>query len=126
MKKSPMTKLTLKDFQKMFPTDNSCLDFIRLKRYPERIDCPKCGKNSLFHHDNGKKSYSCDHCGYHLSPAAGTIFDNSPYSLTIWFYVIYAMSQTLSGVSAKQIQRETGVTYKMRLAHVQASSLDVG
>jgi transposase len=111
-KKSPMTKFTLKDFQKAFPNDDVCLDYIRNYRYPERIDCPKCGKNSLFHHDNGKKSYSCDHCGYNLSPTAGTIFHKSPTPLTIWFYVIYLMAQTRGSISAKQIQRETGVTYK--------------
>ncbi len=110
--KSPMTKFTLKDFQKTFSNDDICLDYIRVKRYPERIDCPKCGKNSLFHHDKNKKSYSCDHCGYQISPTAGTIFHKSPTPLTIWFYVIYLMAQTRGGISAKQIQRETGVTYK--------------
>lgn len=112
MTKSPMTKFTLKDFQDTFSNDDICLDYIRNHRYPERIDCPKCGKNSLFHHDNGKKSYSCDHCGYQISPTAGTIFHKSPTPLTIWFYVIYLMAQTRGGISAKQIQRETGVTYK--------------
>lgn len=112
MTKSPMTKFTLKDFQKTFSNDDVCLDYIRVKRYPERIDCPKCGKNSLFHHDNGKKSYSCDHCGFKISPTAGTIFHKSPTLLTIWFYAIYVMAQTRGGVSAKAIQRETGVTYK--------------
>jgi transposase-like protein len=107
-----MTKFTLKDFQKTFSNDDVCLDYIRVMRYPERIDCPKCGKNSLFHHDNGKKSYSCDHCGYQISPTAGTIFHKSPTPLTIWFYAIYVMAQTRGGVSAKAIQRETGVTYK--------------
>ncbi len=111
-KKSPMTKFTLKDFQQAFPNDNVCLDYIRYQRYPERIDCPKCGKNSLFHHDKGKKSYSCDHCGFNISPTAGTIFHKSPTPLTMWFYVIYLMAQTRGGISAKQIQRETGVTYK--------------
>lgn len=111
-KKSLMTKYTLKDFQQKFATDDICLDYLRSMRYPERIDCPKCGKNSLFHHDNGKKSYTCDNCGYHLSPTAGTIFHKSPTPLTTWFYVIYLMSQTRGGISAKQIQRETGVTYK--------------
>lgn len=110
--KSPMTKFTLKDFQQIFSNDDICLDYIRFKRYPERIDCPKCGKNGLFHHDKGKKSYSCDHCGYQISPTAGTIFHKSPTPLTIWFYVIYLMAQTRGGISAKQIQRETGVTYK--------------
>lgn len=111
-KKSPMTKYTLKEFQQKFANDDICLNYLRSMRYPERIDCPKCGKNSLFHHDNGKKSYTCDNCGYHLSPTAGTIFHKSPTPLTIWFYVIYLMAQTRGGISAKQIQRETGVTYK--------------
>jgi len=110
--KSPMTKFTLKDFQQAFPNDDVCLDYIRYKKYPERIDCPKCGKNSLFHRDRGKKSYSCDHCGFNISPTANTVFHKSPTPLTIWFYVIYLMAQTRGGISAKQIQRETGVTYK--------------
>lgn len=107
-----MMKFTLKDFQQMFPNDDVCLDYIRYKKFPERIDCPKCGKNSLFHRDSGRKSYSCDHCGFNISPTANTVFHKSPTPLTIWFYVIYLMAQTRGGISAKQIQRETGVTYK--------------
>jgi transposase-like protein len=112
MKKSPMTKLTLKDFQTMFPDDDACLDYIRYKKYPERIDCPQCKNNALFHHTKGRKSYTCDRCGYQISPTANTVFDHSSTSLTIWFYVMYLMAQTRGGISAKQIQRETGVTYK--------------
>ena len=111
-KKSPMTKYTLKDFQTMFPNDAVCLDYIRHTKYLDRIDCPQCGKNSLFHRANGRKTYACDHCGYPISPSANTIFHKSPTPLTIWFYVIYLMAQTRGGISAKQIQRETGVTYK--------------
>ena len=110
--KSPMIKFTLKDFQNTFASDDICLEYIRSMRYPERIDCPKCEKNSLFHRDKGKKSYSCDHCGYGISPTANTIFHKSKTPLTIWFYVIYQMAQTRGGISAKQIERETGVTYK--------------
>ena len=51
-------------------------------------------------------------CGYQISPTANTVFHKSPTPLTVWFYVIYLMSQTRGGISAKQIQRETGVTYK--------------
>jgi len=54
----------------------------------------------------------CEHCGYQISPVADTIFHKSPTPLTIWFHVIYLMSQTRGVIYAKQIQRETGVTYK--------------
>jgi transposase-like protein len=56
--------------------------------------------------------YACDHCGNHLFPLAGTIFHKSTTPLTTWFYTIKLMSSTRVGISAKQIQRETGVTYK--------------
>jgi transposase len=110
--KSPMQKFTVKDFQKAFHSDDVCLEYIRLNKYPERIDCPACGKSALFHKVNGRKTYACDFCGYQISPTAGTIFHKSPTPLTTWFYVIYLMAQTRGGISAKQIQRETGVTYK--------------
>jgi transposase len=110
--KSPMMKFTLKEFNKMFPDDNACLEYIRFKKYPERIECPQCKKNALFHKVTDRKVYACDYCGYQISPTANTIFDHSPTPLTTWFYVIYLMAQTRGGISAKQIQRETGVTYK--------------
>src|SRR5258708_30306249 len=100
MKKSPMATFPLKDFQKLFPDDGTCLDYIRHKKYPERIDCPKCNTNSLFHHTNGRKSYTCDHCGYQINPTANTVFHKSPTPLTLWFYVIYLIAQTRGGISA--------------------------
>lgn len=110
--KSPMEKFTFKQFLEMFPNDDICLDYIRDNKYPERIDCPKCEKNALFHRIKGRKTYSCNFCGYHISPTSGTIFHKSRTPLTTWFYVIYLMAQTRGGISAKQIERETGVTYK--------------
>ena len=110
--KSRMQKFTIKDFQNMFPDDDSCLEYIRNKRYPKRIDCPQCDKNAKFHKAKKRKVYVCDYCGYQLSPTAGTVFHKSSTSLTTWFYVIHQMAQTRGGISAKQIERETGVTYK--------------
>lgn len=112
MTKSKMTKFTLKDFQQMFPDDAACLDYLRKEWYPEVITCEGCKREAKFYRITTRKVYGCEHCGYQFSPAAGTIFHKSPTPLTIWFYVIYLMAQTRGGISAKQIQRETGVTYK--------------
>ena len=112
MSKSNMQKFTVKDFQKTFPDDNACLDYIRQQKFPERIDCPSCKKNALFHKISERKSYACDYCGFQIAPMAGTIFEKSSTPLTLWFYVIYLMAQTRGGISAKQIERELGVTYK--------------
>src|SRR5258708_9404071 len=112
MKKSPMTKLTLKDFQKMFPDDDPCLEWIRRKIYPEDSFCSNCKTETKHYKIHNRKVYTCEVCSHQYSPTAGTIFHKSPTPLTTWFYVIYLMSQTRGGISAKQIQRETGVTYK--------------
>src|SRR5258706_3597059 len=111
-KKSTMTKFTLKNFQQMFPDDDACLDHMRTEWFPEVIKCETCGRNESCYRIAKRKVYSCNTCGWQFSPAAGTIFHKSPTPLTIWFYVIYLMAQTRGGISAKQIQRETGVTYK--------------
>ena len=49
---------------------------------------------------------------HHISITAGTIFEGSSTSLHLWFYAIYLMASTRCGVSAKQLERELGVTYK--------------
>jgi transposase len=42
----------------------------------------------------------------------GTIFEKSTTSLHLWFYAMYLMASTRCGISAKQMERELGVTYK--------------
>jgi transposase len=59
----------------------------------------------------GRPVYACDECLMQISPMAGTIFEHSSTSLRLWYYAMYLIS-TRCGISAKQIQRETGVTYK--------------
>jgi transposase len=112
MNKSTMQKFTLKQFNEMFPDDGTCLDYLRHEWYPETIICEGCKREARYYRIKRRKVYGCEHCGYQISPTADTIFHKSPTTLTIWFYVIYMMAQTLGGISAKQIQRETGVTYK--------------
>jgi transposase-like protein len=107
-----MNKYTTKDFEKEFPTDEACLEWIKNHRYPQGIICPKCNKITKHHKVTGRSCYECDNCGHQVFPIAGTIFHKSATPLRVWFQVIYRMSQTRCGISAKQIQRETGVTYK--------------
>jgi len=99
-------------FNKEFPDDDACLEWLRNHLYPKKIPCPTCDKPTKHHHIKARKAYSCDYCGHQVSPTADTIFEHSPTPLKLWFYAIYLMSTTRCGISAKQIQRETGVTYK--------------
>jgi len=106
-------KCTIDDFKRQFPDDDACLDYIMEKRHPGRVaTCDKCKVERKHYRIAGRKVYSCDHCGSHISPLAGTIFEKSSTPLRLWFHAMFQMGSTKCGISAKQIQRETGVTYK--------------
>lgn len=107
-----MNRFTIKDFNTQFPDDDTCLEWLRRKRFPELIDCPTCKQSRKFYRVTGRKVYQCGTCNYNLSPTAGTILDHSPTPMRSWFYAIFLMSQTRTGISAKQLERELGVTYK--------------
>ena len=111
-RKPKMLPYTLKDFQKQFPDDATCLEWLRNYLYPDGVYCETCEAVTKHHRVVSRPSYSCDSCGHHVHPTADTIFHKSSTPLTTWFYAIYLMAQTRCGISAKQIQRETGVTYK--------------
>jgi len=106
-------KYTLKDFEAEFSDDAVCLRWLVGYLYPHGIHCLKCGE-VLPHHQlrNRPKVWSCDRCGTHTHPTAGTIFHKSRTSLKTWFHAIFLMSSTRCGISAMQLMRETGVTYK--------------
>jgi len=106
-------RYTINDFNRQFPDDAACLEHLKEQRYPSGvIHCEKCQQERKHYRINGRPVYSCDHCGTQISPMAGTIFEHSSTSLRLWYYAMYLMASTRCGISAKQIQRETGVTYK--------------
>ncbi len=107
-----MRLYTLGDFMKQFPTDDVCLEWFKNSLYPNGITCETCQKITKHHKVARRKSYACDNCGHHVAPTAGTICHKSSTPLRLWFYAIYLMSSTRCGISAKQLQRELGVTYK--------------
>jgi transposase len=103
------------DFDTEFPDDNVCLEYIKEQRWPDGIvfcGNEKCSRDRKHHRVSGRMAYACDYCGHHVYPLAGTIFEKSTTSLRTWFYAMYLMGSTRCGISAKQIQRETSVTYK--------------
>jgi transposase len=106
------SKYTVFEFDREFPDDRACLDWLVDRLYPGGIYCPKCEKVTKHHRENGRPSYACQYCGHHEHPLKGTIFEGSPTSLRLWFYGMFLMASTRCGISAKQLERELGVTYK--------------
>lgn len=109
---SSESTLTYSRFTQLFPDNDACLDYLKAKFFPDGADCPKCERPTKFHRITGRSAYSCQFCGHHVYPTAGTIFNHSTVSLQLWFHAIYLMSSTRCGISAKQLEREIGVTYK--------------
>lgn len=106
---------TKADLERDFPNDAACLAYLwrqNCSEDGEHAHCPQCGELRKFHRVKSRPSYSCDVCGKHLHPTAGTIFHKSSTGLDLWFRAIFLMSSTRCGASAKQIEREVGVTYK--------------
>jgi transposase-like protein len=103
------------EFVREFPDDAACLDYLWRQRYSldgSKAFCDKCGVVRRFYKVKDRPAYDCDACGHHLHPTAGTIFHKSSTSLHLWFYAIWIITSTRCGVSAKQLERELGVTYK--------------
>jgi transposase len=115
---SSESRMSLMEFMKEFPDDAACLEHLWRARYSpdgEHAHCPKCDTERVFKkYDivNRRSSWTCTGCGHHVHPLAGTIFHKSPTSLHLWFYAMYLMGSTRCGISAKQLERELGVTYK--------------
>ena len=111
-------RYTIKQFNAQFPTDAACLEFIFQKRFPDGGLC-KCGKKDSFYRVARRRCYSCAHCGHQVSPCEGTIFHKSSTALRSWFFAMFLMTSSKNGVSAKELERHVGVTYKTawRMAH---------
>jgi transposase-like protein len=119
------------EFMADFPDDETCLQWLWRTRYApdgEHAVCPKCETERAFKRyetAQQRQSWTCTACGHHVQPTAGTIFHKSSTSLHLWFYAMYLMTSTRCGISAKQLERELGVTYKTawRMFHLIRNEL---
>lgn len=96
-------KYTIKQLQKDFPNDDACLDYIFRNRFPHCV--------GSYYRVKGRKCYA-NVSGKQIHPLAGTIFHKSSTPLTIWFYAVYLFSASKNGVSACELERQLGITYK--------------
>lgn len=105
-------KFSLRQFKRKYGTHQMCLESIKELRYPDGTQCPKCKESSVFYPVTDRTAYACKFCGWHVYPLAGTVFEKSTTPLDLWFFAMYLMVQTRAGISAKQLERMLGVTYK--------------
>ncbi len=91
--------------------EDTCREYLEALRWPSGVACLRCGDTSVSRvHDRGQ--YDCNSCRYQFSVTAGTIMHGSHLPLRKWFLAIYLMLESKKGMSANQLKRTLGVSYK--------------
>jgi len=105
-------RYTKRQFEAEYPDDDACLESVFQNRFGDLKFCPKCAAETNFYRIKKRQAYACQWCAYQLHPLADTIFRKTTTPLKDWFYAIYLFSVSKNGVSAKELERHLGVTYK--------------
>lgn len=105
--------MTFIELQEKFPTEQSIITHFRTIRYRNGLVCPHCGSTQkVGTRTDQPKLCNCNRCHNTFSIFTGTIFEKTSTDLTKWFYAVHLFLNAKKGISALQLQREIGTTYK--------------
>ena len=104
--------LSMPGFQRRYGSDVQCEDGVFASRWPQGWVCPRCKGTRYACTHNGRRLWECLGCGYQCSSIVGTVFEHTKLPLSIWFLAIYLMTQSKNAVSALELMRQLGVSYK--------------
>lgn len=97
-------------FAKMFPTEQSCIDYFEKLRWKNGVVSPFDKTSKVYKCSNGK--YRCSKTGKYFDVKTGSAFANTKMPLTYWFYAMFLFLSHKRGVSSCQLARDLGVTQK--------------
>ena len=100
------------ELQKKYGTQAKCLSLLKDIRWGKNVKCTNCESKNIRVTDSKKLRYVCKKCNEQFSIYTDTIFEGTLLPITKWFQIIALMINAKSSISAKEIQRNTGVTYK--------------
>src|SRR5437867_1302426 len=103
--------MTLPELNRLFSTDDECREILTRLRWPAGVECPRCHNKNLWWVDS-RKQFTCSECSYQFSVTTGTIFNDSHLALPNWFMAVLLLVEARKGMSANQIKRTLGVSYK--------------
>ena len=95
------------DLMDMFPTEEACLDYLMLIRWPDGYRCSRCDSGSYWKKSRGL--FHCRGCGYEGSVTRGTLFQDTRKPLRLWFQAIWYVVNQKNGVSALGLQKALGL-----------------
>jgi len=103
--------LTVVEMMQAYGTEDACHEALEELRWPNGVECPKCSSRAISR-IRARRQYDCNKCRHQFSVRVGTIFHDSHLPLSKWFVAVYMMCESKKGISANQIKRMLGVSYK--------------
>jgi transposase-like protein len=104
---------SLLEFQRRFPTDAACGEYLLALRWPRGFVCPACGHGRGWRLERSVPTFECTSCHRQTSVTAGTVLHRSHLQLTTWFWAAYLMATHSNGISAMQLKGLLGIgSYK--------------
>lgn len=106
--------LSIREFLSQYGTEEQCESALAKSRWPKGWRCARCSCSRSLPTRNGKGRalWECFLCGYQSSSIVGTVFEHTKLPLTIWFLGMYLITQSKNAVSALELRRQLGVSYK--------------
>ncbi len=106
--------LNLKD--PIYNDENAAREHLEALQWPSGPVCPHCGVIGEATKLAGKSTrpglWKCRPCQKPFSVTVGTVFERSKVPLTKWLLATELLTSSKKGISAHQIHRMLGVTYK--------------
>ena len=96
------------EFQRWFPDDDACREYLVESRWPEGYRCPRCGTTEAVVLRK-RLLWQCSGCRYQVSLTAGTVLHGTRTPLHLWFWAAHLMATSTPGISATQLQRQLGI-----------------
>jgi transposase-like protein len=103
--------MALLEMLQQYGTDAKCREILTKLRWPEGVRCPRCKEDRVCWLDS-RKQFECASCHHQFSVTTGTIFNDTHLPLEKWFAATYLLCEAKKGMSACQIQRTLGISYK--------------
>lgn len=103
--------MTIIELFEAFSSDDRCRELLERLRWPNGPECPRCFGRVVRLADRPRLLY-CKDCDYQFSVTAGSIFHDSHLPLIKWFTAVYLLCEAKKGMSALQIKRTLGISYK--------------
>ena len=100
----------------LFQDADKAREYLENLRWSNGVVCPHCGVIGGHYELKGKSTrpgvYKCGACSDQFTVTVGTVFERSKIKLHIWLQAVHLMSASKKGISAKQVERMLGVSYK--------------